>query len=62
MFLGSLIIVLRDITALIETIQKQPNFIGKDEVEQYLRWAAKHLADDIWQTVTYKNYNANNNE
>lgn len=57
MLLGNLIKVLRDITELIETIQKQPDFIGKYEVEQYLRWAAKHLADEIWQTVTYKNYN-----
>ena len=57
MLLGNLIKVLRDITELIETIQKQPDFIGKNEVEQYLRWAAKHLADEIWQTVTYKNYN-----
>ena len=57
MLLGNLIKVLRDIIALIETIQKQPDFIGKDEIEQYLRWAAKHLADEIWQTVTYKNYN-----
>lgn len=57
MLLGELIKMLREMLTLIENIQKQPDFIGKDEVEQYLRWAAKHLADEIWQTITYRNYN-----
>ena len=61
MLLGELIRLLRELTALIETIQKQPDYIGKDEVEQYLRWACKHLADEIWQTITYKNYGPNGN-
>lgn len=56
MLLGELIKMLREMLTLIENIQKQPDFIGKDEVEQYLRWAAKHLADEIWQTITYRNY------
>ena len=46
---------LREIVELIETMQKQPNFMYKDEIEQYLRWAGKHLADNIWQmTITNK--------
>ena len=40
---------LREIVELIETLQKQPDFLHKDEIEQYLRWAGKHLADNIWQ-------------
>ncbi len=59
MLLGECIRLLRELTALIETIQKQPDFIGKDEVEQYLRWACNHLADDILQTITDKNYKTN---
>ena len=40
---------LREIVELIETLQKQPDFMHKDEIEQYLRWAGKHLEDNIWQ-------------
>jgi hypothetical protein len=46
---------LREIVELIETLQKQPDFLHKDEIEQYLRWSGKHLADNIWQmTVNNK--------
>lgn len=40
---------LREIVELIEILQKQPDFIQKDKIEQYLRWAGEHLADNIWQ-------------
>jgi hypothetical protein len=40
---------LREIVELIETLSKQADFMYKDDIEQYLRWAGKHLADNIWQ-------------
>ena len=43
----------------IENIQTSPDWIGKNEVEQYVRWSAKHLADDIWQRVIEKDYGTN---
>ena len=43
----------------IENLQTSPKWLGKDDVEQHIRWAAKHLADDIWQRVIAKDYGTN---
>jgi hypothetical protein len=45
---------------LLEELQTEhAKFIGKDEVDNYLRWSVKHLAEDIWGRVVIKDYGIN---
>lgn len=47
---------------LIEELQSEhADFIGKNEVDNYLRWSVKHLAEDIWGRVVIKDYGDNGN-
>jgi hypothetical protein len=41
---------------LIEEMQTSPDFIGKNEVDNYLRWSTKHLAEDMWGRMVIKDY------
>ena len=54
MLLGELIRLLTNVLNLIDQMDKQADFIGKDKVQQYLRWSAAHIANDIWETTIYK--------
>ena len=41
---------LNDLKAMLDALEKlngMPNFIGKDEIDSRLRWAAKNTADKI---------------
>jgi len=41
--------LLADIVRLInEMLTTDVDFIGKDEIVQHLRWAAKHIAESVW--------------
>ena len=39
---------LTKIVRLIEEMTQQLDFLGKDDVTDHLRWAAKAIAEDIW--------------
>jgi hypothetical protein len=41
---------------LVEEMQTSPDFVGKNEVDNYLRWSTKHLAEDIWGRMVIKDY------
>ena len=57
MNLDEKVLTLTRILRLIEEMKTaHADFIGKDKVEQHLRWAAGHLADDIWETTIHKRY------
>ena len=43
--------ILRDIVELIETMEKQADFVMKDEIVNHLCWAGKDLAENVWQST-----------
>jgi hypothetical protein len=45
---------------LIEEMQNTADYIGKDKVVSYLRWATEHLSNDIWAKTIHKHYEVNN--
>ncbi len=57
MTLDEKVLTLTRILRLIEEMKTaHADFIGKNDVEQHLRWAATHIADDIWQITIHKHY------
>ena len=40
--------VLQQITQALSMVLAMPDFLGKDDVEQHLRWAAKQYANRIY--------------
>jgi hypothetical protein len=55
------VLLLTRMLRLIEEMGTSADFIGKNDVEQYIRWASRHLADDMWQRVIAKDYGTNGN-
>jgi hypothetical protein len=49
---------LTKIVRLIEEMTEQSDFLGKDDVTNHLRWAAKAIAEDIW--INRNEYKENN--
>lgn len=45
--------VLKSILDLIEQVNCQRDFLGKDDVDSRLRWSAKNVADKI-HTLSYR--------
>ena len=40
--------VLKQIMQALSMVLAMPDFLGKDDVEQHLRWAAKQYAEQIY--------------
>lgn len=49
MNISELINVLSSITRLLDDLEKTADFVGKDDVTNYLRWTAKNIARTIWE-------------
>jgi hypothetical protein len=49
MTIKELLDVLGSITRLIDELEQTADFMGKDEVNNYLRWTAKNIAKAIWE-------------
>lgn len=57
MNLDEQVLLLTRILRLIEEMKTaHADFIGKSEVDNYLRWAAKHLSQEIWSRTITKDY------
>jgi hypothetical protein len=51
------VLLLTRMLRLIEEMKTaHADFIGKNEVDNYLRWSAKHLAEQIWSRTIVKDY------
>ena len=48
--------LLTQMLRLLEEMQSSPDFLGKNDVDNYLRWSIKHLAEDMWGRMVIKNY------
>ena len=46
---------IKQILQVLNIVQATPDFLGKDDVEKYLRWAAKNYAERIYKQSNKEN-------
>jgi hypothetical protein len=46
---------------LIEEMQNNADYLGKQDVIAHLRWSTEHLSREIWARTIHKDYTTNGN-